>query len=570
MTAKSRNHLVITLLAALYLVPFTGLMHLFDWDEINFAESAREMLETGNWLQVTIGYEPFWEKPPLFIWLQAISMKIFGVNEFAARFPNALCGIITFNLLYHLGCRIRNHFTGMFWVLGYAASLAPAVYYRSGIIDPVFNLFIFLAVYHLFKTETGIRDKANVRLHAVLVGIFAGLAFLTKGPVALLIIFLIWFIRLIINPRHVWMGLMNVFLILLFCSVVISVWVIPEMILNSGAVIQEFIAYQIVLFRGQIEWHNQPWFYHIVVLLVLCFPASVFSIPQLFRSLEYSGEDRTWSAYMRILFWVVLVLFSIVSTKIIHYSSLCWLPLGWFSGNALYRWHTRRGFTGTWVNIPLLIIGLLLAAGVGLMAAMAGKLNPVYETISQLDNSVTAIFAGVETNPLLLVLTALLLLVTALYPIAAYRGKTGKHPAWIFVLTGACGMMISAFVLPRAESVLQGKYISELKANAGVKVYQDIWGFKSYAHYFYGQMKPEDVQGPWTSDTTFKTQVLNPLAMARQRWLMDKTTDRNVLIFTRHNYQPDYYFTEKFELQKNLGAYKLWKRKDHTRPDSRL
>ena len=43
-----------------------GNTHLFDWDEINFAESAREMMASGDYLRVQINFEPFWEKPPLF------------------------------------------------------------------------------------------------------------------------------------------------------------------------------------------------------------------------------------------------------------------------------------------------------------------------------------------------------------------------------------------------------------------------------------------------------------------------------------------------------------------------
>ena len=67
-------------LCILLFVPFLGRVHLFDWDEINFAECAREMVTSGNYSTVTIDYLPFWEKPPLFIWMQAISMKIFGIN----------------------------------------------------------------------------------------------------------------------------------------------------------------------------------------------------------------------------------------------------------------------------------------------------------------------------------------------------------------------------------------------------------------------------------------------------------------------------------------------------------
>ena len=85
-----RDYIKLSLLALLLFVPFLGAVHLFDWDEINFAECAREMALGGSWLLPTIDFEPFWEKPPFFIWMQALSMKVFGVNEFAARFPNAL------------------------------------------------------------------------------------------------------------------------------------------------------------------------------------------------------------------------------------------------------------------------------------------------------------------------------------------------------------------------------------------------------------------------------------------------------------------------------------------------
>ena len=97
------TELVIVVLAALFFVPGLGMVHLFDWDEINFAESAREMLLTGDLLNVQVNFESFWEKPPLFIWMQALSMHLFGVNEFAARFPNAICGKISLVVLFRSG-----------------------------------------------------------------------------------------------------------------------------------------------------------------------------------------------------------------------------------------------------------------------------------------------------------------------------------------------------------------------------------------------------------------------------------------------------------------------------------
>lgn len=54
------------IIAAVAFLPFLGGVHLFDWDEINFAEIAREMYLSGDWLKMQINYTVFTEKPPLF------------------------------------------------------------------------------------------------------------------------------------------------------------------------------------------------------------------------------------------------------------------------------------------------------------------------------------------------------------------------------------------------------------------------------------------------------------------------------------------------------------------------
>ena len=129
--------LIIAGLAAIIFIPFLGGVHLFDWDEINFAEAAREMIVTGDYLTVQINYLPFWEKPPIFIWMQVFSMKIFGINEFAARFPNAICGIVTLLVLFNIGRKLRDNQFGIVWVLAYAGSVLPFFYFKSGIIEAV-------------------------------------------------------------------------------------------------------------------------------------------------------------------------------------------------------------------------------------------------------------------------------------------------------------------------------------------------------------------------------------------------------------------------------------------------
>src|SRR4051794_38291722 len=74
----------------------------------SIAEASREMLVTHNYFIPQINFEPFWEKPPLFFWLQSLSLKLFGINEFAARFPNPLCGIITLMVLFRMGQKLLN------------------------------------------------------------------------------------------------------------------------------------------------------------------------------------------------------------------------------------------------------------------------------------------------------------------------------------------------------------------------------------------------------------------------------------------------------------------------------
>ena len=82
-----------------------GAYPLPDPSESRYAEMARKMLETGNWLVPQFDYgTPFWGKPPLSFWLTAVSMKVFGVNEFAARLPSALmmigCGVLVHALAH--------------------------------------------------------------------------------------------------------------------------------------------------------------------------------------------------------------------------------------------------------------------------------------------------------------------------------------------------------------------------------------------------------------------------------------------------------------------------------------
>ena len=90
----SRLHDLVILAAAFFgpFFLFLGRAGLIEPDEGRYAEIPREMLEKADFITPTLNYVHYFEKPPLHYWLTALSFKVFGMNEFAARFAGALAG----------------------------------------------------------------------------------------------------------------------------------------------------------------------------------------------------------------------------------------------------------------------------------------------------------------------------------------------------------------------------------------------------------------------------------------------------------------------------------------------
>src|SRR5918993_5233926 len=76
---------------------------LEDWDEAIYAQIAKEMLSSGDWLTLHWGYEPFFEKPPFLMWSTATLFSLFGVSELTARAASALSGVGAVALVYAIG-----------------------------------------------------------------------------------------------------------------------------------------------------------------------------------------------------------------------------------------------------------------------------------------------------------------------------------------------------------------------------------------------------------------------------------------------------------------------------------
>ena len=96
------------LLPFLILLPFLGNAPLFDFDEGAFAEATREMLQKGDFFSTWLNGNPRFDKPILIYWLQAVSVTIFGFNEWAFRFPSALASIFWCFIVFQFSQVKRN------------------------------------------------------------------------------------------------------------------------------------------------------------------------------------------------------------------------------------------------------------------------------------------------------------------------------------------------------------------------------------------------------------------------------------------------------------------------------
>ncbi|GAB4132685.1 MAG: phospholipid carrier-dependent glycosyltransferase [Bacteroidia bacterium] len=557
----------------LIFIPFLGSVHLFDWDEINFAECAREMLVSGDYTTVQIGFLPFWEKPPLFIWMQAVSMKVFGINEFGARFPNALGGAFTIAVLYYLGKKIYDHRFGLLWAVSFAASVLPSFYFHSGIIDPWFNLFITLSIYQ-FAVYTsdfspgGQQSFFNQRIFYS--ALFISLAVLTKGPVALLVFGLCFMIIRLLRRKPI-ISWQDFTLYTLSALLIPSLWFISLVIEGKGYILKEFILYQIRLFSTEDAGHGHNFFYHWYILLIGCFPASVFALKSLLSAKEGTDFEKGMFQWMRVLFWTVLILFSVVKTKIVHYSSLCYFPLTYLSAVTLYRLMNGSTELKKWHKVLLIVTGLFFVIAFSVLPIIEqfkhyliqGDL--IKDEFAKGNLQATGSWKGFEW------ISGLLLLSGIVYSFVLLRRESINH--FIIILFGSSLLSVTVaamFIAPRVEEYSQHAAIEFCKSAAGKEVYLETMGYKSYAHFFYGRLKEDAYLSKnyqkWKSENQ-KTLYDPNLSESenemrlRRDWLLRGEIDKPAYFISKNiskkGIQEDY---PELKIEDEKNGFVLWKR----------
>ena len=265
--------LALLLMAAVFLL--TNLSYpLIDRDETRYAEVSREMLATGNWALPQLNFRPYYDKPPLLYWLCALSFQLFGTSEASARLIPALASLATVGTTMFFGSRIFGSRIGLLSGVALLLSIGFALTSRYLLLDGLLSLLVALSLFTAYEAIRGDRLKLVCWLFS---GVFCGLAFLTKGPLAVVLLLpsifaFTWLTDGTAKPK-IW----HYGIIVSIVAAIVTPWMIAVSMQDSSFLIQFFYRHNLARFAG--EFHVRPIWYFIPVLLIAGHPWSFLTIP---------------------------------------------------------------------------------------------------------------------------------------------------------------------------------------------------------------------------------------------------------------------------------------------------
>lgn len=503
---RLKGSLGMGLLAGLWLWVGQGIPYLFDWDELIYASLARQMLASGDPLSLAINGEPFFEKPPLFFWLQALSMAVLGMNEWAARLPNAWVGGITVALLVGWGSHLRGVGFGCLWGILLLTGYLPLFFYKTGLIDPLLNLGMGVGLGSLLAADQARRVGCSGRVWKAVGALALGLAVLAKGPVGLVLPLAIWILYKLWqrDPPLRWGES------LVFLSLAVAVpltWLALEGVQRGPEWVEEFGRYQWRILTSS-DGHPGPVYFHLLAFALGCFPWGSLALAEILqpipRSVGSVDLTRRAESLLLVAFGVVLALFSLlVQTKLVHYTSLLY-PIGaYFAALRLQRLVAEKRGPSFWESAWILLSGLFWLA-LWLLLPWLGSQDPaglvqawVFAGIPD-DFSSSLVLgylqAEVEWPVLTYVPAAILLLGILLW-------SRGRRRAWgwtvLLLATGLSAQLAWCWVFPRLLQHTQGGAVhffrqfatSENNAQPALSGTVGLYGFRSFVPYFYGPLQ---------------------------------------------------------------------------------
>ena len=378
MTAARRETWLFWLFALLILGAGLGLRDPWPADEPRFALVAKHMVDSGNWLFPMRGTELYSDKPPLFMWLQAVSYTVFGNWRVAFLLPSLLAALGTLWCVVDLGARLWTRRIGMYAGWAVLLTLQFTWQAKKAQIDPLVVFWITLANYGLLRHVLRGPDWKMWALGWAA----AGLGTITKGVgvIALLMLLPAAFaslrgwpgVRMHARSWKFWLGPLA---FLAACGV----WLVPMLVaaLGSGsgdyrAYVDDLLLRQTFTRYGQSWHHGQPPWYFLEVALTAWLPTMLvlpWALPAWRRRLR-----RADARYLLPLAWVLLVFvfFSIPSGKRDMYI-LPALPMLCLALAPLLPGIFRKPAAQRWLLAFVAILSLaMLAAGLAMLLGEPG------------------------------------------------------------------------------------------------------------------------------------------------------------------------------------------------------
>ena len=305
-----------------------GGLGLTDRDEGSNAEAAREMLEAGDWISPTLNYEPRFAKPAFTYWLISGSYSLFGINEFAARFPSAFSALCVLLLQYAFVYRWLG--APMAWLssIMLLLNMEFLAINRLVLTDPELVVFTTLAGYSCWHALQSPMKSNRWWFLGFYLGM--GIAMLVKGPVGIIIplVGVIPYLTLTRQWKSFWRNgfpLLGTGLVIL----VAAPWYVAMFQIHGEAYWAAAQANTTGRFMNPMEGHGGTLFFYLPILLLGFFPWSAFLPSVLYQSLKqwkvywqgqsFATQDKSLEFFLSL--WVVglLIFFTLSSTRLPHY-----------------------------------------------------------------------------------------------------------------------------------------------------------------------------------------------------------------------------------------------------------
>ena len=335
-----------------------GATPIYILDEAKNAQCAREMFLRHDLIVPTFNGELRVDKPPLHYFFMMLAYKMFGVNEFAARFFSVVMGLLTILVTYNYTKKLFNPFAAFCACLVLATSTQFLFEFRLSVPDPYLIFFITLGLLSAF---TWLKENNVLQLY-IAVAAF-GLATLAKGPVALVlpgVCLLIW----IISKKR-WKVLFAWHLLpafILLCTITLPWYIAVHKATNGAWTKGFFIEHNLNRFSGEQEGHGGFFIITILFVLIGLLPFTSFigeAIKK--RSIVFKNDLVKFSGVVVIVF---IIFFSISKTKLPNYPMPCYpfaaIILGSFIASLLKGEITSKKYP---VYILLFFTTLLPVAG---------------------------------------------------------------------------------------------------------------------------------------------------------------------------------------------------------------